>query len=259
MQVPRISIAGLSLLVAFFAMASAGLVGATDLWYRTVWSVALAALAIAPLGVIYRKGEARASWVGFALCGWLYLALSSGPWLGPTFKSRLITTSLIDTVHQRAAPRISQPSSLGSGTHLVNIEGPVLEGLGPDELRAARVAVWSKPMMENDRVLTLQDAEVVDASFAVGTAFRVTLLVDDTSYPKVKDALLRRAQFYLVRRKAVPPSSVSQAAVLDPHAYQDRGHALISLACGLLGGYAGRFFYLTRDHETVRSRDTRRE
>ena len=47
-----------------------------------ILSVTLFAMTVALAGALFSRGEARAFWVGFALLGWTYLALTFTSWWG---------------------------------------------------------------------------------------------------------------------------------------------------------------------------------
>src|SRR4051812_7063548 len=76
----RFSIAGLMALVLALSVAFASLRFASEPWAGVILLMTLGALSLAILGVVYRKGERRAAWLGFALLGWGYMALASGTW-----------------------------------------------------------------------------------------------------------------------------------------------------------------------------------
>lgn len=83
----RFSIRGLLGLIGYFGVACAGLLSASDLWDSILFSATCALLTASVLMVILRWGEKRAFWLGFGLCGWLYLGAS----LIPAVETRLLT------------------------------------------------------------------------------------------------------------------------------------------------------------------------
>lgn len=65
--------------VAYFAVVAAALTDGSPHWFAIVALVAVFAMLVSLVGVIYRKDEHRSFWVGFAIFGWAYLILSHGP------------------------------------------------------------------------------------------------------------------------------------------------------------------------------------
>jgi hypothetical protein len=72
----RPTIAGLMALVALVAVGLAGFQNPSDLWASALYSLAVGSLTTAVLGAAASQGRARLIWTGFALFGWVYLALS---------------------------------------------------------------------------------------------------------------------------------------------------------------------------------------
>jgi hypothetical protein len=93
----RLSLAGLLGIVLAVAVGLAALSSPTDLWAATALSLTLAALGFAVVGALLRRGPARAYWVGLAVIGWGYLALSAVP----EVRGRLLTTMLLDVIRAR--------------------------------------------------------------------------------------------------------------------------------------------------------------
>src|SRR4051794_39617553 len=70
---------------------------ASDVLAGVVLLVTFMGLAVSVLGVVYRRGEARASWLGFILLGWGYLGLASGYGLGRgTDQPELVTATALE-------------------------------------------------------------------------------------------------------------------------------------------------------------------
>src|SRR5215471_9263544 len=91
----RFTIAALLGIIALVGLGLAALRDPSRLWGSIVFSVALSLFSIAVGGVLYRRGRRRAFWVGFALGGWLYLALSLLPPLAPVTRPHLVTSALL--------------------------------------------------------------------------------------------------------------------------------------------------------------------
>ncbi len=90
MKRQQLSLAASMAAVGYLAVSFAALKSPTTLWVSTIFSLAIALLAVAILGVIYR----RAFWIGFAVVGGGYMALVLGPWIDERVGSRLVSTSL---------------------------------------------------------------------------------------------------------------------------------------------------------------------
>jgi hypothetical protein len=84
----RFTIASMLTVVLFFAIGFAALREASDLWASGIFTLTLGVLLLSILLAVYRTAARRAFWVGFALLGWGYLALS----VVPAIESRLITS-----------------------------------------------------------------------------------------------------------------------------------------------------------------------
>ena len=87
----RFSIASLLVAVLFVAVGFAALRESNELWDTGLLTLTLTALLVSILLAIHSRQAARAFWLGFALFGGGYLALS----LVPSIESRLITTKLL--------------------------------------------------------------------------------------------------------------------------------------------------------------------
>lgn len=96
----RFSLATGAAFVSVAALVLASLRLATRIWAGSVLMLTLAILAFAILGVVYRGGGDRAFWLGFALPGWGYMALSSEFWWDhTTIRPHLSTTSLLQWLY----------------------------------------------------------------------------------------------------------------------------------------------------------------
>ena len=84
----RFNIASLLVVVLFVAVGFAGLREASEIWESGLFSLTLVVLLISILLAIHRTETRRAFWLGFAIFGWIYVALT----LVPSIESRMITT-----------------------------------------------------------------------------------------------------------------------------------------------------------------------
>jgi hypothetical protein len=104
----RFSVRGLMMLIVLLGTAFAALRSPTPLWANGWFSLVLAALVLAVPAAVYRRGERRAFWVGFATCGWVYFVLSMAPWFQTEIGFQLFTTTILDLL----APYIVQKEYL---------------------------------------------------------------------------------------------------------------------------------------------------
>jgi hypothetical protein len=74
-----------------------------ETWDSSIFSITLGVLLISMLFAIHRTKSRRASCVGFALFGWIYLGLS----LVPSIQSRLITTKVLGYLDSKVPRPIS--------------------------------------------------------------------------------------------------------------------------------------------------------
>jgi hypothetical protein len=114
----------LVILVLTVAIGLAALRESDELWESSLFSITLGVLLISILLAIHRTAKQRAYWLGFALFGSAYLALS----LIPSIESRLITTKAL----------------------------AYLDSQGPDRSIAYLLRVWdtwwSKPTQNNQSI-----------------------------------------------------------------------------------------------------------
>ena len=95
----RYSIAGMMVLVLAVSLGFASLRFPSEPMAGAVLLLTLGAFALAVLAAVYRRGERRAFWVGFALFGWGYMALTAGAWWeSGADRSRLITSLILDQI-----------------------------------------------------------------------------------------------------------------------------------------------------------------
>ena len=107
----RFSIRGLMVVIVLLCLAFAALRFPTPFWANVWYSVTVAALTLAVPAAVYRRGEQRAFWVGFATCGWLYFVLALAPWFQTEVGFQLATTTVLDVL----APHVVQTDYLVQG------------------------------------------------------------------------------------------------------------------------------------------------
>jgi hypothetical protein len=84
----RFNIASLLAVILILGVGFAALRESNDLWDVGLFTLTIGVMLISVLLAVHRKEARRAFWIGFALFGWSYLALS----LVPPIESRLLTT-----------------------------------------------------------------------------------------------------------------------------------------------------------------------
>ncbi len=108
----RFSIAGLMGIVVMAAIGLAALRNASETWAGAMLLLTCGVLALAVVGVVCCGGSERAWWLGFALFGWGYLALSC--WLWAEDRSpRLPTLVLLDALSTKLG--VTPPGAGGMG------------------------------------------------------------------------------------------------------------------------------------------------
>jgi hypothetical protein len=127
----RFSIASLLVVVLFLSVGFAALRESSDLWDSGIFNLTLASLLISILLAVHRTETRRAFWIGFALFGWSYLALS----LVPSIESRLITTKALVYLDSKVPGR-----SLGVFTAQVSSNGNKLTSSGHGQVKIWDVA-----------------------------------------------------------------------------------------------------------------------
>jgi hypothetical protein len=102
----RFHLGTLVILILLMGVGFAALRESNETWDSSIFSITLVALLTSILLCVHRSGPRRAFWLGFALFGWIYVALS----LVPSIETRLITTkwlAFLDTMVTRPVPFLS--------------------------------------------------------------------------------------------------------------------------------------------------------
>jgi len=99
MYILRFSIAGLMGVVLIVGVGFASLRSGSPIWASGMFTLTVALLSAAIVAGIAVRGRGRLACVGFAVFGWVYLAVAFGPWPhnldGPP---QLVTVPLLDAV-----------------------------------------------------------------------------------------------------------------------------------------------------------------
>jgi hypothetical protein len=102
----RFSIRGLMVVIVLLCLAFAALRFPTPLWANIWFSLTVAALTLAVPAAVYRRGDQRAFWVGFAVCGWVYFILALAPWMQGEAGFQLATTTILDLMSPHIVQKI---------------------------------------------------------------------------------------------------------------------------------------------------------
>jgi hypothetical protein len=135
----RFSVRGLMMSIVLLAAAFAALRWPAPLWANLWFSISLSALVLAIPAAVYRRGEDRAFWVGFAAAGWVYFVLSMAPWFQSEFGFQLATTTILDLM----APWIVQDDYLVR-SYMVGFKPPFSPG------EPTPWQVWNLPELPPD-------------------------------------------------------------------------------------------------------------
>jgi hypothetical protein len=120
---PQFSLAALAALVAFIALACCALMYASHTWAASLQTVGVVFVMLAITAAVYRRGGARAFWLGSGIWGGAYFLLSSSLLSNPqTFDTfgrptnySVGTTQLSLWVYEHVLPKLLTPPVRTSG------------------------------------------------------------------------------------------------------------------------------------------------
>lgn len=119
---PRFSIAALMGFVFVFGVGLAAFRYPNKLWASFFLSITIGAMVIGSLGALFHRGLPQRFWMGYALCGWLYLLMNFGPWFGTEVSPYLFTTAVLDLIYPHiAAPE--QTAMLEKNVQIIGLAG----------------------------------------------------------------------------------------------------------------------------------------
>ena len=139
----RFNIASLLVVVMLLAVGFAALRESSDLWDSSVFTLTLGALLISILLAVHRTESKRALWIGFALFGWNYLALS----LVPSIETRLLTTKALAYLDSKMLVRSSggftvRVTATGSSTSIGQSRNLAINAVGNKTTAIGQGGVW---------------------------------------------------------------------------------------------------------------------
>ncbi len=231
MRMPRMQIT-IGRLMAGMALGSLGLaclIYASSPWAKCTLSLALGILTLAILGAILRRGERRAYWIGFALCGWTYLILVDGPWFRTYISPRLVMTDLLTWAYPLLVPESRRPEGYAASRQTVSVPRPTLgKGITMATLSSTtrRVDVWAEKG-GGARSMLAEDARIVGLSNSGNTVTSVGVEVAGSEFDRLMEALAAQATFSRSGTLSLPCSSAgsgaSPGASSSPRANSRRG------------------------------------
>lgn len=258
----RISVAGMMILLLVLGGVLASLRFPSDAAAAAVLLVTQVTLAFAILAVVYRAGEGRAFWLGFALFGWGYMALTWGPWLGQsTDRPEMLTSIALDHLgtwfHRTPDPQAPLWHFTGprgdrrNGFIWTRLEEPVSMSFANDApledvlkyiksattgLRDSGFPIYVDPVALNEAGKTMKSPVTLDVE---GIPLRVTL-----------GLLLKQLDLeYVVQDGMLKIGKASTVSSTTP--YRRMGHCYWALLAAFCGGCAGRTLHNTRTRGTV--------
>jgi hypothetical protein len=111
--------------VVFVAVACAALRYASELWASAVLTATIGMLLAGVLGMVLRRGPARAFWFGFTVFGSAYLILALAPWCSANVRPQLLTSKVLAYVHPKLqmapSPLLNYGPRIMPGQHLAVI------------------------------------------------------------------------------------------------------------------------------------------
>jgi hypothetical protein len=243
----RFSLRGLLGAIGILAVGLACLMFASSPWADTSVSITLGALTVALIGVVYRRGDRRAFWVGFALCGWAYMALSSGSWFASDFRYHLVTTRVLRWAYPWLIPEARQSANARAVQRSFNVANPELdEGLATGELHGP-VDVLTKGDSKSPPSLVVEGVEVGGGSKSGARVTSVTLRVDPEQIARLAQVPAGKAKFVLRQHRPGPLAAIRSSPPVEEFDFLRVGHSLFALLCACVGGMVGRYFHATRD------------
>jgi hypothetical protein len=249
MTFARFSIAGLLWAVGLCAVGMACLMFASTPWAGAVLSVTLGILTLALLGLFYRRGERRAFWVGFVLCGWSYMTLSCGPGFIGYLRPQLVTSKLLVWAYPLLIPRSRQTENTRTASRPFVVQSANLEGgLTVDDLSDSLVDVWVRGEDDTVSWLLLKGVQSRGRPTPGAARIRVTLMTDAGQFAKLTRAKTKSPslQVILRRHSASPFAPLWANPPVNFGDFEDVGHCLFGLLSAWIGSSAGRYFFATR-------------
>jgi hypothetical protein len=237
----------------FLGIVALGATGLTCLLFASTPGVSalpssvLGLLTLALLGTICRRGVRQASWAGFALFGWTYMALSSGPWFVEHIRPQLVTSKLIEMSYPWLIPAARQPSSpTYQREQFVLPSATLQDGLTTDQLNGAHVDVLVKGEGDSSPLLLVRDVQAAGDPGIVDTLPGTRLNVRQDQDTALAQAKAYSKKFILRRHTSVPFEALWSSPAVGLSEFENVGHYSFALLLAWVGSAVGRYFFATR-------------
>jgi hypothetical protein len=259
----RISLAGMMILLLALGLALASFRFPSEAVAAAVVLMTQATLALAILAIVYRAGERRAFWLGFALFGWGYMALTWESWLGrgedrPEMLTSIALDHMGSGLHHTGAPQTALwPFSGPSGRDIRNrfilarLEEPVSMSFA-NETPLEDVLKYIKAASEgpNDTGFSIYVDPVALNKAGKTMTSPVTLDVEGVPLRVTLGLLLKQLDLdYVVQDGLLKIGNTSTLSSATP--FGRMGHCYWALLAAFCGGCAGRTLHNTGTRETA--------
>jgi hypothetical protein len=219
MRLPRFSIASVLAVIAILAVALAALRNPSYLWANATFSFVLGALVVAVVNVVYGRNAGRAYWLGFSLCGGVYIAVCTVPGLRDSVCPRLVTEVVLDFLYPVLAP---EPTLSAPAWNLVVS--------APGQASPPTQATFS---------LTQDPYSFQNVQFNGGLTSLVSPSPPTTPW----------AAWTEPDRTVGVGYRIGPVSLRSSEAFRQIGHSMVTLVVAILGGTFARRRYRNRDSE----------
>lgn len=271
-KIPKIRIAGLMAMVLVLAIAFASLRFASWTWAGWILLLAVGVLGWAILAAAYRQGASRAFWLGFAVFGWIYMALTIGTWWrGDRQREDLPTTRVLDRLFPYLDPMKSPMGGIGLPAPGNNWNFLYLDPEATSRrVRAALEVPISMPFA-NETPLEDVIKYIRNATTSPGMSSGIPIYVDPRGLEEEEktmaspvtlslegvplrtslEIMLRQLDLtYSVRDGVLTITSMNTGPVFsDSDAFYNIGQCWWTLLTGVIGGCAGIYLHASRKTE----------
>ena len=217
----RFSLLSLMGAVLVAAVACAALRFASELWASAVLTATIGMLLVGVLGMVLRRGPARAFWFGFTLFGSSYLILVFAPWFYNNVRPQLLTSKLLTYIH----PKLQGTSPLlNYGQRIIGLPGQRVSILVDGSSSVERTAkLWDASTGQQLATLDGHSEVVNSVAFSPDGKLLVSGSVD----------------------KAIKIWNVAAQLPTWEH-FERVGHTLFGLLVALIGGLLARYVFARR-------------